>query len=141
MNQEFLDKVERVEAEIDELIERSEFPLSAARMSEARGLVGAEAVQYAAALVNDCRQQMRRKHFEKMADVVRSERHRILSILNHPAAQGQQGAAHALALRTRLTAEEAIAKLRDGCTETAGDDASALASAILNSDAPDGGAR
>lgn len=133
--------LKKLDDRIDAIVGNSDFASSAARMAEARGLAGVEAVRYAAGLVDAARRRVRDEYLEEWQKGERAERERIASILGSPAAQGQMDRARELAFKTRTPADQAIAQLRDGCTETAGDDASALASAILNSDAPDGGAR
>lgn len=129
MNQKLQEQADQY---AEEIMQRSNFTASVARMAEAKGLTGLAAIEYAAGLLDACRQRFRAEYLTAADDECRKERARIRSILTSPAAQGQRDRARELAFKTDLTAEQAIAELRDGCASVGRDDASALARSILN---------
>jgi len=125
-------QIQAIDARVDEIVAGSNFAASAARMADARGLSGIEAIQYAAGLVDAARQRVRADYLESRAKGQAQEKERIAAIIYHPAAQGQPARAQELAFRSDKTADQAIAILRDGCTSVSGDsDADSLAASII----------
>ena len=126
-------QIQAIDARVDEIVAGSNFAASAARMADARGLSGVEAIQYAAGLVDAARQRVRSDYLQSRAKGQAEEKERIAAILYSPAAQGQEGRAAELAFRTDKTADQAIAILRDGCASGGGaSDADSLAASILD---------
>jgi hypothetical protein len=129
MNQKLQEQADR---RVEEIMKNSNFAASAARMAEAKGLTGVEAIEYAAGLVDTCRQRCRAGYLQAVADANQRERARVKRILTHPAAQGQQDLARELALKTDIPADQAIEKLREGCASAGSGDAAALARSVLD---------
>lgn len=80
----------------------------AAAISAARGLNGAAAVEHAAGLYLAAVDQMA----DDLEAGAKSERERVMAIINSDAAAQRPGMARILALKSDLTAEQAIEKLQ-----------------------------
>ena len=66
----------KVDEKVDDIMSRSDFAGSAARMAEARGFKGVEAIRYAAGLVDASRQRIRKTHIENIDKWRKQERAR-----------------------------------------------------------------